>query len=71
MYTDKEKFNEKLKLNVKQNTDGYIEAVLKTCDELGLDPSTVSKFLSRPMKEKIRAEGESNNLLPRSAQLPI
>ena len=68
MYTDKEKFNEKIKLNLKQNTDGYIEAVLKTCDELGLDPSTVSKFLSRPMKEKIRAEGESNNLLPRSAQ---
>jgi len=71
MYTDKEKFNEKLRLNVKQKTDGYIEAVLKTCDELGIDPSTVSKFLSRPMKEKIRAEGESNNLLPRSAQLPI
>jgi hypothetical protein len=71
MYTDKELFNEKLKTNMVNRKEGYIEAVLQTCDELGIDPSTVSKFISRPMKEKIRAEGEANNILPRSAKLPL
>lgn len=70
-FISKEKFNERFKDVLNNNDDGYITAVLKTCDELGIDPGTVNKYISRPIKEKIRIEGEKNNMLPKSASLPI
>ena len=71
MFVTKEKFNEQLKAVLTNNEDGYIMAVLQTCDNLGIDPSTVNKYISRPIKEKIRIEGEKNHMLPRSPSLPI
>ena len=71
MFVTKEKFNEQLKSVLINNDDGYIMAVLQTCDNLGIDPSTVNKYISRPIKEKIRIEGEKNHMLPRSPSLPI
>jgi hypothetical protein len=71
MFVTKEKFNEQLKIVLVNNKDGYIMAVLQTCDKLGIDPSTVNKYISRPIKEKIRIEGEKNHMLPRSPSLPI
>ena len=71
MFVTKEKFNEQLKSVLINNDDGYIIAVLQTCDNLGIDPSTVNKYISRPIKEKIRIEGEKNHMLPRSPSLPI
>lgn len=70
-FVNKEKFNEHLKEILNTHNDGYITAVLRTCEDLGVDPSTVNKYISRPIKEKIRIEGEKNNMLPRSASLPI
>jgi len=71
MFVTKEKFNEQLKSVLINNDDGYIIAVLQTCDNLGIDPSTVNKYISRPIKEKIRIEGEKSHMLPRSPSLPI
>ena len=71
MFVSKEKFNEHLKTILKNKEDGYIEAVLQACDELGIDPSTMNRYLSAPIKEKIRIEGENNNILPRTVSLPL
>ena len=71
MFVTKEKFNEQLKEVLTNNKDGYIMAVLQTCDNLGIDPSTAKKYITRPIKEKIRIEGEKNHMLPRSPSLPI
>ena len=71
MFITKEKFNERLKEVLTTNEDGYISAVVKTCEELGIDPLKVGKYITRPIREKIRIEGEKNNMLPRSASLPI
>jgi hypothetical protein len=71
MFVTKEKFNEQLKSVLANNEDGYIMAVLQTCDNLGIDPSTANKYITRPIKEKIRIEGEKNHMLPRSPSLPI
>jgi hypothetical protein len=59
---------EKIVLN---NKDGYIQAILSYCEEKNIDPSYVAKYLSKPIIEKIRAEGETINLLPKSARLPL
>jgi predicted urease superfamily metal-dependent hydrolase len=50
---------------------GYIESVLSVCDDMGIAPEQVVKYLSKPIIEKIRAEGESINLLPPTPKLPI
>ena len=71
MFVTKEKFKDELKRVLSISTDGYIMAVLQTCDNLGIDPSTASKYITRPIKEKIRIEGEKNHMLPRSSSLPI
>ena len=53
------------------NKDGYIQAILTYCEQNNLDTVFVAKYLSKPLIEKIRAEGETINLLPRSARLPL
>ena len=57
--------NHEIEKIVSQNKDGYIQAIVTFCEEKNLDPIYVAKHLSKPIIEKIRAEGESINLLPK------
>jgi len=54
-----------------KHKNGYIESVLAVCEEMGIDPEQAAKYLSKPIIEKIRAEGESINLLPPTPKLPV
>jgi len=54
-----------------KHKNGYIESVVAVCEEMGIDPEQAAKYLSKPIIEKIRAEGESINLLPSTPKLPI
>lgn len=63
--------NQEIEKIVSQNKDGYIQAILSICEEKNIDPSYIAKHLSKPIIEKIRAEGESINLLQKSARLPL
>jgi uncharacterized protein YllA (UPF0747 family) len=49
----------------------YMDAVLKLCEDHSLEPSYIAKHLTKPIIEKLREEGESINLLPKSARLPF
>jgi uncharacterized protein YllA (UPF0747 family) len=49
----------------------YIDAILKLCEDYSLEPSYIAKHLPKPIIEKLREEGESINLLPKSARLPF
>ena len=59
---------EKLVLHKKYT---YIDAILKLCEDLSLEPAYIAKHLPKPIIEKLREEGESINLLPKSARLPF
>jgi hypothetical protein len=48
-----------------------MEAVIKLCEDLSLEPAYMAKHLPKPIIEKLREEGESINLLPKSARLPF
>lgn len=48
---------------------GYIDAVVAVCEELEIDPALAAKYITAPIKEKIRVEGEQTNLLPRTPKL--
>jgi hypothetical protein len=56
---------------VKKKSCSYMEAVLQICESHNIDPSYIAKHLSKPIVEKIKAEGQALNLLPKSARLPI
>jgi hypothetical protein len=51
--------------NAEVNGGMYIDAVLVVCDEYNLDPVIVSRFLSKPIIEKIKLEGQEINLIPK------
>ncbi len=42
----------------------YIDAVLYICEQEGIDPEDVKKFLSSQIRDKIEAEAISLNHLP-------
>jgi hypothetical protein len=47
----------------------YIDAVLHICEEKGIEPEDVKKFISSIVKSKIEAEAQSLNLLPQGGIL--
>ena len=49
----------------------YIDSVIAVCERYGIEPQVAAKFLNKPIIEKIRAEGQTLNLLPKKAKLPI
>jgi hypothetical protein len=65
------KFLDSLEKHMSKHKNGYIDSILAVCEEMGIDPEQAAKYLSKPIIEKIRAEGESINLLPTTPKLPI
>ena len=49
----------------------HMDAVLHYCEQEGIEPETISKLISKGLKEKIEANAIDLNFLPKQAQLPI
>ena len=49
----------------------YMDSVIHISDRYGFGPELGAKFLSKPLIEKIRIEGEDLNLLPKKSKLPF
>jgi len=45
----------------------YIEALIRICNDLGVDPEDISKLITGPLKDKLEAEAMRNHLIPRSS----
>jgi hypothetical protein len=71
MLVTQKQFLEKLEAHITKHKNGYIDSILAVCEDLGIDPEQAAKYLTKPIIEKIRAEGENINLLPPSPKLPI
>ena len=48
-----------------------LDAILKHCEETGLEVEVASTLLSNALKSKIREESENANLIKKSSKLPI
>ena len=46
---------------------GYIDAVLAVCEEYEIEPGMASKFLSKPIIEKLEKEGREYNLFSKNS----
>ena len=49
----------------------YIDAVIAVCEKFGIEPQVAAKFLTKPIIEKIKTEGQELNLLPKKTKLPL
>jgi uncharacterized protein YdhG (YjbR/CyaY superfamily) len=48
---------------------GYAESIVHICDSRGIDPEDIAKLISGSLKEKLKAEAQRNNLLPKPNSL--
>ena len=72
-FISKDKFAEdieELVLNTKMN---YIDAIVEYCSNNDIEVENVSKLLSRPLKEKLKADATELNYLKRTSRgkLPV
>ena len=58
---------------VKDKRISYLDAVLHYCEDNDIDTASVGPLINKSLKEKIKAEAETLNLVERSstAVLPI
>tara|TARA_Y100001963_G_scaffold151905_1_gene235664 strand:- start:980 stop:1165 length:186 start_codon:yes stop_codon:yes gene_type:complete len=55
----------------KKNGLDYMMAVLDVCEELQVEPEAISKFISKPIVEKLEVEAMDQNMLPKKTSLPV
>jgi hypothetical protein len=54
---------------VRTESMGYAEAIIHVCDTKGIDPEDIAKLVGGSLKEKLKAEAQRNNLLPKPNSL--
>jgi len=61
------------KLTHDNNDMKYIDAIIHFCEKNNIDVESIPKLISKPLKEKIKAEAIELNLLRRTshARLPL
>lgn len=64
-FLDREKFSRRVERAVFTKRLSYMEAAVHACEEVGLDPLDVRKFLTKVILDKIEAEAIELKLLPR------
>ena len=66
-------FSLKIENIVKEKRCSYMDAVILYCEELEIDPGTVSNLISKSLKEKIKLEATNKRMLkyPKCGQLPV
>jgi uncharacterized protein YdhG (YjbR/CyaY superfamily) len=47
----------------------YLEAIIQICDELDVDPEDMAKMVVGPLKDKLEAEAQRANILPKPNSL--
>jgi hypothetical protein len=56
------------------STNGTLISTLHSgisCEQFGIEPQVAAKFLSKPIIQKIKIEGQELNLLPKTSKLPL
>tara|TARA_B100001173_G_scaffold163606_1_gene141642 strand:- start:8 stop:232 length:225 start_codon:yes stop_codon:yes gene_type:complete len=55
----------------KEKNITHMEAVLEHCKDQQLEPDSVTRLITKSLKDKIEANARDLNFIPRQAKLPI
>ena len=70
-FLTKSKFTKQVEQSVMEKKHSYIDAVVDLCEQMKMDPADVKKFISPVIENKIEAEAQRLNFLPRVNSLPV
>jgi hypothetical protein len=56
---------------VEEEKLGYMDAICQHCKDTGLEIEVAATLISSALKSKIKLEAQDNNMLKKSARLPI
>ena len=72
-FISKDKFAEEIETLVLNTSMSYIEAIVEYCEERGIEVESVSKLISKPLKEKLKYEATELNYLKKTSRgkLPL
>jgi hypothetical protein len=66
------KFSQIIEQLVKNNPEmNYIDAIVFYCEENGIEVDSVSKLVSKPLKEKIKRDAIELNFLKRTSRAKL
>ena len=67
------KFSEEIEKIVSSQKVNYIDAIVIYCEENSIEIETVSKLISKPLKEKLKHDATQLNFLKKTtrAKLPL
>jgi hypothetical protein len=68
-----QKFAQDIESIVKESKINYIDAIVIYCEENSIEIETVSKLVSKPLKEKLKNDATELNFLKKTtrAKLPL
>lgn len=72
-FLSKDKFAEDIESLVLHSKMNYIDAIVKYCEDNGIEIETVNKLVNKPLKEKLRWEATELNYLKKTSRgrLPL
>jgi Phage late-transcription coactivator len=47
----------------------YMEVIIDLCERHGIEPEAAAKLLTKPLKERIKVEGQRANILKKGSKL--
>lgn len=68
-----QKFSQEIEQIVKVSRMNYIDAIISYCEENSIEIETVTKLISKPLKEKLKHDATELNFLKKTtrAKLPL
>ena len=72
-FLTKSKFAEEIESFAQQYNLSYIDSIVEFCERNNIDIESVSKLISKPLKERLKCEAMELNFLKRTtrAKLPL
>ena len=72
-FISKEKFAEAIEQLVLSTEMNYIDAIVQYCEDNGIEVESVSKLISKPLKEKVKYDATELNYLKKTTRgkLPL
>lgn len=70
-FISKEKFAEGVEALVKQTQMNYIDAIVEYCQVNGIEVESVSKLISKPLKERLRVDAMELNYIRKTTQAKL
>jgi len=62
------KFSLEIEKLVKESNLNYIEAIVQFCEDKSIEVDTVSKLISKPLKEKLKYDAQRLNFMKKTSR---